>query len=100
MFKNCCTNDYLTLLNGKLYRCPFSANTMNLKAIPILQNEFIDLSKNYSKEELKKDMINLYYKPEYLTACNYCNGRDFTTPRIETAIQAEKPIPYIEHKNT
>ncbi len=100
MFKNCCTNDYLTLLNGKLYRCPFSANTMNLKAIPILQNEFIDLSKNYSKDELKKDMINLYYKPEYLTACNYCNGRDFTTPRIETAIQAEKPIPYIEHKNT
>ena len=94
MFKNCCTNDYLTLLNGKLYRCPFSANTMNLKAIPIKDNEFIDLEKNLSKQDLKNEMINLYHKPEYLTACNFCNGRDFTTPRIETAIQAKEPILY------
>ena len=99
MFKNCCTNDYLTLLNGKLYRCPFSANTMNLKAIPIKKDEFIDLEKNFSKQELKNEIIELYHKPEYLMACNYCNGRDFTTPRIETALQAKEPIKYNQFKD-
>ena len=58
MFKNCCTNDYMTLLNGKLYRCPFSANTMNLKAIPIKDNEYIDLEKTQTSEELKKEIKN------------------------------------------
>ena len=99
MFKNCCTNDYMTLLNGKLYRCPFSANTMNLKAIPIKDNEYIDLEKTQTSEELKKEIRELYYKPEYLTACNYCNGRDFTTPRIESALQAIEPIKYHKVNN-
>ncbi len=94
MFKNCCTNDYMTLLNGKLYRCPFSANTMNLNAIPIKDNEYIDLEKTQTSSELKKEIIDLYHKPEYLTACNYCNGRDFTTPRIDSAIQAKGPISF------
>ncbi len=94
MFKNCCTNDYMTLLNGKLYRCPFSANTMNLNAIPIKENEYIDLEKTQTSSELKKEIIDLYHKPEYLTACNYCNGRDFTTPRIDSAIQAKGPISF------
>ena len=99
MFKNCCTNDYLTLLNGKLYRCPFSANAMNLHAIPINQSEFIDLEKNFSREELRKEIIKLYYSPEFLTACNYCNGRDFTTPRIESALQTKTIIPIPEFEN-
>lgn len=98
-FKNCCTNDYLTLLNGKLYRCPFSANTMNLKAIPIKENEFIDLEKDNSVEILKKQISDLYFSPQYLSACNFCNGRDFNTPRIETAIQAEKVLPIPEIPN-
>ena len=31
-FNNCCNSDLITLLHGKLYRCPFSANGNNLKA--------------------------------------------------------------------
>ena len=92
MFKNCCTNDYLTLLNGKLYRCPFSANAMNLKAIPINNNEYINLEQENNVEILKKKINSLYYSPKYLSACNFCNGRDFTTPRIDTAIQAKKVL--------
>ena len=57
----------MTLLNGKLYRCPFSANTMNLNAIPIKDNEYIDLEKTQTSSELKKEIIDLYHKPEYLT---------------------------------
>jgi organic radical activating enzyme len=99
-FKNCCTNDYLTLLNGKLYRCPFSANTMNLKAIPMVEDEFIDLQKNRSTQDLKDNISKLYYSPKYLSACHFCNGRDFTTPRIKTAIQADKVISIPKFPNT
>ena len=46
MFANCCVNDILTLLNGKLYRCPFSANATNLNAIPYDEDDVINLSGN------------------------------------------------------
>jgi hypothetical protein len=92
MFKNCCTNDYLTLLNGKLYRCPFSANAMNLNAIPIKNNEYINLENENNNQILKEKIRKLYYDLKYLTACNFCNGRDFTTPRIDAAIQTKEVL--------
>ena len=46
LFDNCCTNEVYTLLHGKLYRCPFSANADNLKAIPHNEDDFIDIT-NY-----------------------------------------------------
>ena len=93
MFKNCCVNDTLTLLNSKLYRCPFSGNAMNLKAIPIEKSDYVDLlDKTKTIDQTKNEIHKLYKEKKYLTACNYCNGRDFTTPKIEVAVQAKKPI--------
>ena len=93
MFKNCCVNDILTLLNGKLYRCPFSANATNLKSIPIDESDYVDLSDdNKNLETIKNEIRNLYKNKKYLTACSYCNGRDYTTPIIKAAIQTKKPL--------
>ena len=36
VFADCCNRDTLSVLHGKLYRCPFSANAHNLKAVPNL----------------------------------------------------------------
>ena len=102
MFKNCCVNDILTLLNGKLYRCPFSANIMNLNAIPINETDFVDLSNdNKTLEMIKEEILSLYKNKKYLTACSYCNGRDYTTPKIKAAIQTKIPlnIPKIPFNN-
>lgn len=94
MFKNCCVNDYFTLLNGKLYRCPFAANAINLNAIPFDEDEVIDISdESKDIETLKKEINYLYNNKEYLSSCKYCGGRDYTTPRIKAAIQTKKPIP-------
>lgn len=94
MFKNCCVNDTLTLLNGKLYRCPFSGNAMNLKAVPDVKTDYVDLSDDSkSINDIKVDIYKLYKEKKYLEACKYCNGRDYTTPKIEVAIQTKKPIP-------
>ena len=93
MFKNCCVNDTLTLLNGKLYRCPFSGNAMNLKAVPDDKTDYVDLSDdNKSIDDIKVEIYKLYKEKKYLAACSYCNGRDFTTPKIEVAIQTKKPL--------
>ena len=43
-FIDCCNSDILSLLKGKLYRCPFSANAENIKAIPVNKNDHIDLN--------------------------------------------------------
>ena len=95
MFSNCCVNDYITLLNGKLYRCPFSANATNINAIPYVESEVINInSVEKSTLDLRNEITTLYYNKEYLSACSYCNGRDFTTKTVKAALQTKKPLEY------
>ena len=42
-FTNCCNSEVLSILHGKFYRCPFSANAHNLKAIPENKSDVVDL---------------------------------------------------------
>jgi hypothetical protein len=96
MFKNCCVNDVLTLLNGFIYRCPFSANANNLSAIPREDRDIVEISnKRLDDVLIKKELISLYTrkdKEDFLAACNYCGGRDYSTPSIKAAIQTKLPI--------
>jgi len=95
VFNNCCNSDLLSLLHGKLYRCPFSANATNLKAIPHDANEIVDLGDEKIPFNILKDQIKkLTYDKKYLTACNFCNGRDYKTPAIDAAVQALKTFSY------
>jgi|TARA_B110001452_G_scaffold253508_1_gene244289 organic radical activating enzyme len=96
-FNNCCNSDLITLLHGKLYRCPFSANGNNLKAFNENSSDIIDLTKDYdTKESLKKMVKDLCYNKKFLNACFSCNGRDYTTTNIKSAIQTlnKKPLEY------
>lgn len=94
-FINCCNSDILSILHGKLYRCPFSANATNLGAVPVDKTDIIDLcDKDTSIEDLKKKIKNLTYNKDFLTACSYCNGRDYTVANIKAAEQSKKPIEY------
>jgi len=100
VFDNCCNSDLLSLLHGKLYRCPFSANATNLKAIPHDKNEIVDLSdEKIPLNVLKVKIKELTYDKKYLTACNFCNGRDYKTPAVDAAVQALKPLPYTKQSN-
>jgi organic radical activating enzyme len=95
MFANCCVNDILTLLNGRLYRCPFSANGTNLGAIPHEDADVVDLTGDLAGAELRERISRLYGRSSHLRACEYCNGRDYRTPRIEPAIQTRRPLPLV-----
>lgn len=92
MFTNCCVNDVLTLLNGKLYRCPFSANGTNLGAIPEHEDNIVDLRAAVAPDLLRRQIERLYGKDTHLTACSYCNGRDYSTPRIQAGLQIRRPL--------
>ena len=89
LFNFCCNSDIISLLHGNLYRCPFSANASNLKAVPIDDTDIVNLyDSSIHLKDLKMQIQKLVYEKEYLTACNYCNGRDFSTKKIDAAIQA------------
>jgi len=95
VFNNCCNSDLLSLLHGKLYRCPFSANATNLNAIPKDNTDIVDLSNDsISLDDLKLQIKKLTYDKKSLTACNFCNGRDYKTPAIDAALQATTPLSY------
>ena len=84
-------------MHSNLYRCPFSANATNLNAIPKDDSDIVDLSdEGVSFEDLRHKIYNLVYNKKYITACNYCNGRDFNTKKIDAAIQkpTNKPLDY------
>ena len=96
LFTNCCQSKLISLLHGKLYRCPFSANGANLKAIPQNGNDEVNLiNDNFSINELREQIKKLCFSKKYLTACSYCSGKNsFLTLRIPAAIQTKKPLPY------
>ena len=99
LFSNCCNNDLISLLHGKLYRCPFSANGVNLKAIPQEDSDEVNLiDDSIDITELREKIKKLCFDKKKLTACYYCNGRDYSTLKIPAAVQTKKPLSFEEVK--
>ena len=105
VFKECCAKQLYTLLNGKLYTCPFIANASNLKAIPDNEADYVNL---LSEDNNLKGKIRRLIKMEnFFPACNFCDGRphDPTTALeyagkglINAGMQAPGKLPYTEYK--
>ena len=66
---------------------------VNLKAIPQNSSDEVNLvNDNLSIDELREQIKKLCYDKKYLTACSYCNGRDYGSAEIDAAIQTKNPI--------
>lgn len=86
-YNNCCVNKTFSLVGDKLYSCPFSANFHNIyKEELIGKRDAIELSSS-TREDLVEMLRNFIMSIEPLSACYYCNGRDFTVPEVEVAVQ-------------
>jgi hypothetical protein len=105
VFKECCAKKIFTLLNGKLFTCPFIANAVNLKAIPDNKADYVDLFSN--SETLKNKIKRLVKMDLFFPACDFCDGRpiDPTTALeyagkgfIKAGIQSTKKLNYEEYK--
>ena len=88
IFGNCCVNETLTMLHGKLYLCPYSAHVENLKIIKPKVKEHVDLF-TLDTSDLKTEIRNLYFGKEFLEACKICNGRDHNVASIPAAEQTK-----------
>ena len=73
MFKECCAKQLYTLLNGKLYTCPFISNASELKAIPENKADYVDLLSE--DNDLRKKIERLVKKKTFFPACDFCDGR-------------------------
>jgi organic radical activating enzyme len=101
VFRECCAKYTYTILNEKLYRCPFIANADNLKAIPDDPSNYVNLlSDNGSLEKRINKLINVY---SFFPACDFCDGRPYdpTTKKgydgkgiIEAGVQTKSILPY------
>ncbi|MDB4852061.1 radical SAM protein [Alphaproteobacteria bacterium] len=90
IFSKCCGKNLYTMVEDRLYRCPFAANADSLRAVPGNPENYVKATE--SAEEIRK----YAYDIEFIPACNYCPGRSFDSPEIVPAIQVDsrKPIPY------
>ena len=98
IFSNCCAKHFTTMTDGKIFRCPFSANVERLMAIPEAESDFISLRGIRNKtDEIGKTKEKLRWflreKP-FLSACDSCNGRTYGDPEITPGIQTNTPIEY------
>ena len=93
IFERCCGKNLFTIMYGKLYRCPFAANSERLNAIPPSKDNSVDVSA--SIEEIAAYTNDI----KYLPACNFCNGRSHDAPEIVPAIQAKGKLPYKKYIN-
>ena len=105
VFKQCCVKYLYTLLEGKLYRCPFIANAANLKAIPDNPANYVDL---FSKtDNVKKKIKRLVKNSTFFPGCDFCVGRPYDPSSnlgydgkgmIPAGEQVSESIPYKVYK--
>lgn len=98
IFSNCCAKHFTTMTDGKIFRCPFSANVERLMAIPNAESDFISLrgirDKTHKIEDTKKKLRWFLREKPFLSACDSCNGRTYGDPEITPGIQTKAPIEY------
>ena len=93
IFSQCYCNDLLTLLDGKVYRCPHSAHGRNLEAIPYHEEDVVDLSSG-SREYNRNKLQFMMFEKNYDYACGYCSGRNYHLGSVTPAIQTDHPLEY------
>ena len=95
MFDNCCMRDVPAMMYGVMYKCPFAANATNLKAIPLKEEEVVNLNnEKYDIATLREKIKNFHNFKGPLTACSYCGGRDYKSKAVVPGIQVKKPLKY------
>lgn len=89
IFSACCAKNLATLADGRLYRCPFSANAFKLHAVPDYQDDYLVVS-TATREEIRSFLRD----KTYIESCDHCAGRSYGDKVIEAGIQVKAPLKY------
>lgn len=99
LLRVCCAKHFTTLTDGKIFRCPFSANLERLAAIPESPSDYVEIrgASRMTETELQAlrgRLRGFLRELPVLAACDSCNGRTYGDPEITPGIQTKKPITY------
>ena len=76
IYDECCARNLVTLQMGKIYPCPFISNGLNLKALPLEDENCVDILANTDIAQTKNLVKQMLHRPVY-SLCDYCNGRPY-----------------------
>jgi len=96
LYRTCECRDLPTLINGKLYNCPYAANAVNLGALyddEAEKDAFDLMDKSHLKDRIKKFL----FEKEYLYACDYCAGRNYKRASIPAHEQVSSALDFIKN---
>lgn len=101
VFRLCCARNMATLSDGKLFRCPYSANAVRLSAVPDNKGDYVDLfgeplddaNIRATRNKVRDYLLN----KDYLETCGYCNGRPLSGAEVPPAVQIAEPLRYHKH---
>ncbi len=91
VYASCCANDTLTLLHGRLYICPYAANTANLCALPVFPKDALDLKNKTGLSQIREQLLFMLRKKKSFTVCQYCGGRPDDNTPLPPAVQVKTP---------
>jgi organic radical activating enzyme len=93
VFGQCCVHDCYTLMGENLYICPFSANLYELDQEKYFFIERFAIQKliDLDKSIARRALMDFLGSHKYLSACNFCNGRDHNVPKVQAAVQRRTP---------
>lgn len=99
IFRLCCAKNMATLSNGRLFRCPYSANAARLRAVPDFKSDYVDLfqesiSDAVALRRARQKVLGFMSGTNRLETCDYCNGRPLSGVEVRPAVQTTKPLRY------
>jgi len=92
VFRSCCCKNLITLSEGELHRCPFSAQITRL-GVCNEKDDYIDITEKMPEEEMGQQLRSFLFEKEFIKACDYCPGRRLSDPHIKAAVQSDKAMP-------
>jgi organic radical activating enzyme len=94
MLRTCLVHNCASIVDGKLFFCPFAGNLYTLKAAPESYHEYVPLVDKNIPENKLREQINGLMQLKYLRVCDFCGGRPAHGNGIPAAIQTSKPLDY------
>jgi organic radical activating enzyme len=86
LFESCWCKHSLQIMDGKISICPRASIGVQLGLVETPEDDYIDLAKQDSPENLRKKLINFYNKTSY-AACGFCIQQN---ELVEPAIQIDQ----------
>lgn len=94
LLRKCNVRGCVSLVDGKLFHCPYAGNLFTLSAVPPSCHEYVDFLDTGLSDDCLRAKFNSLMNTDYMKVCGYCGGRASLDKSIPPARQTERPLEY------